>query len=453
MEKGRLFELRRRTFDTPHFRGIEFIEAEAKTIINKVPGNYLPFNWTINPYRGCSHGCHGCFARVTHTYMDLDPARDWQTKIVVKVNAPELLDRELASPRWCGEPIAMGTSTDPYQRAEGKYELMSRIIKALTKYRNGFSILTRSPLILRDLDLLVDAAKVTDVGTALSVPTLDGDVWRHSEPGTPHPRKRMDAVRKLNENGIPCGVMVAPILPGISDRPDQFMDVVKAAVDAGATFITPIMLHLRPVVREEYMSWLGDAYPGLVKRYEEMYSGGAYGPKEARRRVSRRVAGLVQAAGGTRDVPRRTGHPEPKPPVDRDQAIATPLIRCMRGPSPVSQRELERRAPPFHPARLFTGSPVGRPCEGEVAWQSVRRCRSSGVGAPAAPSASRSPATTTRSPPPGLVPGRDVNGRSAFSVCPCSRTSRRSRRPPTSCSSRSPTTRSPTWEPSSRRVI
>lgn len=303
MERARLFELRRRTFDTPHFRGIEFIEAEAKSIINKVPGGYLPFGHTINPYRGCSHACTYCFARSTHTYMDLGAGRDFESKIVVKVNAPELLRKELASRRWKGEPIAMGTATDPYQRAEGRYRLMPGIIRALTEYRNPFSILTKGTLILRDLDLLVDAAGVTDVSTALSVPTLDEDVWRTSEPGTPHPRKRMDAVRRLNASGIPCGVMVAPVLPGLSDRPGQLMDVVKAAVDAGATHITPILLHLRPVVREVFLDWLREQYPNLLAAYEELYAGGAYAPKDVRRRLGRRVAGLVQAAGGERRRP------------------------------------------------------------------------------------------------------------------------------------------------------
>jgi DNA repair photolyase len=313
MERGQLFELRRRTFDTPHFRGIEFIEAEAKSIINKVPGNYLPFSHTINPYRGCSHGCHGCFARVTHTYMDMDPARDWQTKIVVKTNAAELLRHELRSRRWTGEPIAMGTATDPYQRAEGRYGLMLGIIRALIDYRNPFSILTRGTLMLRDLDLLKEASGVTKVSTAYSIPTLDDEAWRKSEPGTPHPRKRMDAVRKLNENGIPCGVMLAPVLPGISDRPDQLMDVVKAAVDAGATHISPILLHLRPVVREEYMAWLRESYPDLIGTYEELYADSAYGPKEMRRGLGRRVAGLVQAAGGLRserNLPKRFNRSE-----------------------------------------------------------------------------------------------------------------------------------------------
>src|ERR671915_356156 len=180
MEK--LFELQRRTFDTPHFRGIEFIEVESKSIINKVPGNYLPFNWTINAFRGCSHACTYCFARSTHTYMDMNAGKDFETKIVVKVNAGERLRKELRAKKWKGEGIAMGTATDPYQRAEGRYKLMPQIIGALTDYRNPFSILTKGTLIMRDLDLLVDAAAVTDVSTAYSIGTLDEDVWRKSEP-------------------------------------------------------------------------------------------------------------------------------------------------------------------------------------------------------------------------------------------------------------------------------
>jgi DNA repair photolyase len=323
-----LFELRRRTFDTPHFRGIEFIEAEAKTIINKVPGNFLPFKWTINPYRGCSHSCTYCFARVTHTYMDMNAGRDFESKIVVKVNAPDLLKHELRAKRWKGEHVAMGTATDPYQRAEGRYKLMPGIIAALTEFRNPFSILTKGTLILRDLSLLEKAAEATDVSTAMSIGTLDEKVWRGAEPGTPHPRKRIDAVAKLNSAGIPCGVMVAPILPGISDDPKQLMDVVRAAVDAGATHISPILLHLRPVVREEYMGWLRDAYPGLVGTYEELYAQGAYGPNHLRKAVGRRVAGLVRAAGGIRPTApvaerwaRQEKAPEPEPDARQLQLL------------------------------------------------------------------------------------------------------------------------------------
>jgi DNA repair photolyase len=177
---------------------------------------------------------------------------------------------------------------------------MSQIISTLTEFRNPFSILTKGTLILRDLDLLRAAAEVTDVATSFSIGTLDEDAWRSSEPGTPHPRKRMEAVAKLNAAGVPCGVMVAPILPGITDDPHQLMDVVRAAVDAGATHISPIYLHLRPVVREEYMAWLQETYPHLVEGYEALYKDSAYGPKEHRKALGRRMRGLVAAAGGLR---------------------------------------------------------------------------------------------------------------------------------------------------------
>ena len=297
-EPDQLFEVARRTFDTPEFRGITFIESEAKSIINHVPGNAMPFSWTINPYRGCSHACTYCFARVTHTYMDMNAGTDFESKIVVKINAPEVLRAQLRSRRWHGDHIAMGTATDPYQRAEGRYQLMRGIITALTDYRNPFSILTKSTLILRDLDLLKEAAKITDVSTAFSIGTLDEDAWRASEPGTPHPRARMDAVAALNDAGIPCGVMLAPILPGITDAPEKMRAVVEAAIAAGATHVTPILLHLRPVVREEYMGWLQATHPTLVTRYEHMYARSAYGPKEDRNALGRTVGKLIAAAGG-----------------------------------------------------------------------------------------------------------------------------------------------------------
>src|SRR5256714_1874189 len=303
MEREPLFELRRTTFDTPEFRGIEFIEVEAKSVINRVPGKFLPFNWTINPYRGCTHSCVYCFARVTHTYMDMNAGRDFESKIVVKINAPQVLRRQLARKSWKGEHIAMGTATDPYQRAEGRYKLMPEIIGALTDYRNPFSILTKGTLILRDLDLLLDAAKVAEVGTALSIGTLDDDAWRRSEPGTPHPKKRMETVAALNDAGIPCGVMVAPILPGITDDRDKLREVVSAAIDAGATHISPIMLHLRPVVKEEYMRWLEDEFPELVARYEATYAKNAYGPVADRKRTTGTVHELVHEAGGLRLKP------------------------------------------------------------------------------------------------------------------------------------------------------
>lgn len=245
---------------------------------------------------------HNCFARVTHTYMDMNAGKDFETKIVVKVNAPQLLRKELRAKKWKGEHIAMGTATDPYQRAEGRYKLMPPIIETLTEFRNPFSILTKGTLILRDLDLLAEAARHMHVTTALSIGTLDEDAWRKSEPGTPHPRKRIEAVAKLNQAGVACGVMVAPILPGITDTSQQLREVVTAAIDAGATHVSPILLHLRPGVKEVYMMWLEETYPDLVPRYREMYPK-AYAPSPDRNAVGRQVAALVQEAGGLKPRP------------------------------------------------------------------------------------------------------------------------------------------------------
>jgi DNA repair photolyase len=249
---------------------------------------------------------HNCFARPTHSFLDMNAGSDFEKKIVVKVNAPEVLRRQLAAKRWKGEGIAMGTNTDPYQRAEGRYRLMPGIIRALTDYRNPFSILTKGTLILRDLDLLVEAARVADVSTAFSIGTLDEDAWKRSEPGTPHPHARIDAVRALNEAGIPCGVLMAPILPGITDHPRQLREVVAAAIDAGATHVSPILLHLRPGVREEFLPWLADAYPDLVERYEELYRK-PYAPAAERDALGRRVAGLIRSLGGVRPATAPSG--------------------------------------------------------------------------------------------------------------------------------------------------
>jgi DNA repair photolyase len=320
-----LFEVARRTFDTPEFRGIECIEVEAKSVINRVPGGSLPFDWTINPYRGCTHACSYCFARPTHTFLDMDAGRDFETKIVVKVNAPDVLRRELAARRWKGEHIAMGTGTDPYQRVEGRYQLMRGIIEALIDARNPFSILTKSALILRDLDLLVRAAEVAPVSAAFSIGTLDERVWRETEPGTPHPKARIEAVRTLTEAGIPTGVLMAPVLPGLSDRPEQLRAVVEAALEAGATHVSPILLHLRPGVREEFMPWLEEHHPDLVPRYTQLYRQ-AYGPKSERARLGSRVGALVRDARKrwpereAREIPpadqrRRRQRADPQPPV------------------------------------------------------------------------------------------------------------------------------------------
>jgi DNA repair photolyase len=255
---------------------------------------------------------HNCFARPTHTYLDMNASTDFDTKIVVKVNAPELLRKELRAKRWKGETVAMGTNTDPYQRAEGKYRLTRRLLETLVEVRNPFSILTKGTLILRDLDVLEEAASLTDVSTAFSIPTLDEDVWRRSEPGTPHPRKRIEAVAKLNAAGVPCGVLVAPLLPGISDSRDQIRSVVEAALAAGATFVSPILLHLRPIVRDVYLEWLGDHYPDLMPRYQEMYARSAYARPGDRKALKQRFDDVLATTGRPRPRPRRRRPPPSK---------------------------------------------------------------------------------------------------------------------------------------------
>lgn len=236
---------------------------------------------------------HNCFARPTHEYLDLDAGRDFERVIVVKVNAVERLRAELARPSWGGHHIAMGTNTDPYQRCEGRYRLTRGVVETLTEAGNPFSVLTKGTLALRDRDLFAVAAQRCGASVSFSIPTLDEDVWRSSEPGTPHPHKRMDAVAALNGAGVPSGVMLAPILPGISDDPDMIEQVVRAAIEAGATHLTPISLHLRPGVRDLYLGWLGREHPELVATYRRMYRS-SYLPKQQRSELHVLVRTLVR---------------------------------------------------------------------------------------------------------------------------------------------------------------
>ncbi len=307
-----------RQFDTPEFRGMTFYEVRAKSIINKVPeASRVPFRWTINPYRGCGHMCRYCFARNTHTYLDLDYGEDFDTKVVVKVNAPELLRKELTAKKWKGEHIAMGTNVDPYQRAEGRYKLMRGILEALRDHSNPFSILTKGTLILRDLDLLQECAEVADVGTNVSVGFVDKEMWRLLEPGTPSPEKRLEVCRTLNEAGIPCGVLMAPIIPFITDTDEILERTVKLIAKAGATHVGPVVLHLRMGAREWFMKWLQENRPDLVGKYEELYRRGAYAPKDFQEELTERVHELAKRYGvgqraprEARRVPRRREPPQ-----------------------------------------------------------------------------------------------------------------------------------------------
>lgn len=293
-------ELVERHVGTGEFRGMEFLHVNAQRIINEVPAaSHMPFRYTINTYRGCSHACTYCFARPTHEYLGFDIGADFDRKIVVKVNAVERLRADLSRRRWGGHHIAMGTNTDPYQRAEGKYHLTQGVVRVLGEARNPFSILTKSTLILRDLDLLTEATRRTEVRANLSIGTLDEQVWRRTEPGTPNPRRRVEAVRRLNEAGVPCGVLIAPVLPGLSDHPDQLREVVRACVDAGAVSVSGIYLHLRPGVREHWLEWLGRDQPELAAEHQRRYKR-SYLPKPDQQQLSELVRELVDEAGGVR---------------------------------------------------------------------------------------------------------------------------------------------------------
>jgi DNA repair photolyase len=241
---------------------------------------------------------HNCFARPSHTYLDLDADEDFDRKIVVKVNAVSLLRKELDPRRWSGELIAMGTNTDPYQRCEGKYRLTRGIVSTLAEHGNPFSILTKSTLVLRDIDLLAEAAKQTNVRVNLSIGTLDQEVWRTTEPGTPNPSRRIRAVEALNAAGVPCGVLVAPVLPGLSDGPEQLEAVVRAAVEAGARSISTVLLHLRPGVKEVFLSRLAKTHPQLAADYRQRYRNRSYAPQAEQQALQDLVRNLIRRHGG-----------------------------------------------------------------------------------------------------------------------------------------------------------
>jgi DNA repair photolyase len=247
---------------------------------------------------------HNCFARPTHEYLDLNAREDFEREIVVKVNVPEVLRAELARPSWKGESVALGTNTDPYQWVEGRYKLMRGIWEAFRDAANPCSILTKSPLVLRDVDLLKEIAQVTDVSACLSVPTLDEKAWRATEPHTPNPRARLEAVGELNRAGIPTGILIAPLMPGINDAPEQVEKIVELATENGAVSIGGNTLFLRGSVRQIFFDWLREHRPDLLPRYEELYRRGAYLP-EAQRREIERAAGAPWAG---RSYPDRFRH-------------------------------------------------------------------------------------------------------------------------------------------------
>jgi DNA repair photolyase len=312
-----------RTFDAPEALGIRFHEVRAKSALNHVPGGRFGFNWTINLFRGCTHACTYCFARSTHRYLDLNPGRDFEREIIVKVNLPEVLRAELARPSWKRDLVAIGTNTDPYQWVESRYRMMPEVLEALHAAQTPVSVLTKSPLVLRDIDLYVEMAAAAGATVNLSVPTLDEKVWRQTEPHTPHPRARLEAVAELNRRGVSSGVLVMPLMPGLNDSPEQVDPLVELAREAGASFVASTGLHLRGEVRDVFFGWLAETRPDLLERYEELYPGRrAYLPAKESQRLGKLVKGWGRnrrgrSAGGASPPRGRTRGQAPTEPAQR----------------------------------------------------------------------------------------------------------------------------------------
>jgi DNA repair photolyase len=320
-----------RTFDAPEAMGINFHEVRARSALNHVPGGRYGFDWTINPYRGCSHACVYCFARRTHTFLDFNAGRDFEREIVVKVNVPELLRGELARPSWRRELVALGTNTDPYQWVESRYRMMPEILAALAAAETPVSVLTKSPLAMRDVEIYAAMAKRgLRVSVNLSVPTLDEDAWRATEPHTPSPAARLDAVAELRRRGIDSGVLIAPLMPGINDSPEQVRPIVDRARAAGATFLGGVALHLRDEVKDVFFAWLEQKRPDLIPKYEQLYNGRAYMTPAQRKHTTRALRGW----GHGKMRSSRADQPEADQPAgDRTRAWA-PAASSRPGQAP-----------------------------------------------------------------------------------------------------------------------
>jgi DNA repair photolyase len=322
-DAGRLFGLAEesvvRTFDAPEAMGINFHEVRARSALNRVPGGRYGFGWTINPYRGCTHACVFCFARRTHTYLDLNAGKDFEREIVVKVNVPELLRAELARSSWRRELVALGTNTDPYQWVESRYRMMPAILAALEEARTPVSVLTKSPLVMRDVEIFERMAKRLPISVNLSVPTLDEEAWRATEPHTPSPSARLDAVAELRRRDIDSGVLIAPLMPGINDKPEQVQPIIDRAKEADATFLGGVALHLRDEVKDVFFAWLQEKRPDLLSRYEKLYKKRAYLPPEQRTQI-----GSVVKGWGKRKSPPRTSSPTGCSGVSGEGTSASP---------------------------------------------------------------------------------------------------------------------------------
>lgn len=318
-----------RTVTTPEFAGMTFHEVLAKSALNHVPGpSKMPFDWTVNPYRGCSHACVYCFARGTHTYLDLDAGRDFDSQIVVKVNVVETLEKELRRGSWKHETVALGTNTDPYQRAEGRYRLMPGIIRALADSGTPFSVLTKGTLIRRDIPVLVEAAARVPVDVQLSIAMFDETLREAIEHGAPSTQARLDTVRALSDAGFRVGVFLMPILPHLTDSVNAIDDALRRIKESGADHVIYGALHLRQGVKPWFLQWLSQHRPDLLSSYRVLYRGSAAeAPKDYRRWLARRVKPLIRMHGlealHSDDRPARGSRTAPERAVRAPEPLST----------------------------------------------------------------------------------------------------------------------------------
>lgn len=290
---------------------VEWVEVQVKSVLNRVKG--MPFAWSINPYRGCQNDCPFCFARVTHWYLDQDGLNQWSSRIFVKTNAPEVLRRELAHRLWRREEVQIGTATDPYQPAEGAYKITRQILEALRDYQTPIGLITRSSMVVRDLDVLQQLATGPGAQVCFSIATIDERLGREIEPNAPPPQRRLEALRTLARAGIPTVVMLAPVLPGITDGVENLTAVVQAAKEYGASSLATIALHLGEVTRDAFFEFLTHRYPALVPEYQRLYRG-KYAPAPYREEIHRVVGEIKRRAGFA--IRRRAG-PEPPPSLPK----------------------------------------------------------------------------------------------------------------------------------------
>lgn len=286
-------------------------EIQCKSVINRVKG--MPFSWSINPYRGCRHACVYCYARPTHEYMGLGGGDEFQEVIFAKVNAPEVVRLELGRRGWSGDCVVIGTATDPYQQAESRYRLTRRILEAFRDFSNPVSITTKSPMILRDLDILSELANKADVNVCMTVTTMDEALWRKIEPTTSKPRRRMEAISVLRDHGIRVGVLLSPVLPGLTDDVAHLEEVVASAAHHGAQFVASNVLRLGPGITEYYIPFIEKEFPTLKPLYNDLYRG-HYAPRYYSDLVRTRVDDLRARYGLTdsRLMPEKAAKPAPE---------------------------------------------------------------------------------------------------------------------------------------------